>query len=119
MLGLIIVGLSTSITLTLSWEIMAYQDNSFYMPRELDSKPLIMLWEYDTVVLVIVVFMVVTMIANAFVGMIFCYFTAKTWLYAKSYGGDGMVMRLIYWTFFSDFFVKLPQFRSENREFIG
>lgn len=98
---------------------MAYQDNSFYMPRELDAKPLIMLWEYDTVVIVLVVFMMITMILNAFAGMIVCYFSAKTWLYVKAYGGDGMIMRLIYWTFFSEVFVKLPQFRSENREFIG
>lgn len=94
-------------------------ENSFYIPRELDAKPLIMLWEYDTAMIAIMTFLIIAMLGGAILAIISSYIAVKNWILLKENGGDGMLLRLFYWLFYSDFIVTKPQYRSEAREFIG
>lgn len=94
-------------------------ETDFYIPRELDAKPLVLLWEFDTVAVVLIVFLIFAMLGGVVPAVILCFFVGKGWVRLKEYGGDGMLIKMFYWLFYSDFFVKTPKYRSEVREFIG
>ena len=90
-----------------------------YIPRKLNAKAMILLWEADTVVVVVICFLLLAMMGSVLAALFVSYFAAKAWVRLKDGGGDGLLTRMVYWFLMPALLVRKEELRSDAREFIG
>lgn len=94
-------------------------DNNFYIPRKLNAKALMMLWEADTFIITISTFLIFAMMGSFIIACFVAWVFGKFWVKLKEEGGDGLMIKMFYWFLYSGFIVKEEKLQSEIREYIG
>ncbi|MFK7256828.1 type IV conjugative transfer system protein TraL [Acinetobacter baumannii] len=99
--------------------MLANDTDDTYIPRTINAGPVVFLWNADTFSLWVIVFFIFAMLGNIVVGAILGSLAVKAWARLKEEDGAGLVIRLIYWFFWSSFLARGNAPISEIKEYIG
>ncbi len=93
-------------------------EDSYWIPRNLDAPALFFIWEVDTAMIAIVL-VILGSVMNMFpFGVAAAYFCCKGYARLKEEGGQGLIKRILYWYTPSTMWLSktLP---SNIREYLG
>ena len=93
-------------------------DNDYWVPRNLDAPALLVMFELDTSIIVIIVFMLFGVLNMVVIGIVAAYVLGKAYTYLKEEGGRGLLVKVAYW--YTPSYIWLsPRHPSHLREYIG
>ncbi|HFX6294524.1 TPA: type IV conjugative transfer system protein TraL [Acinetobacter baumannii] len=99
--------------------MQAIDTDDTYIPRTINAGPVVFIWNADTFAIFTIVFFIFAMIGNVAVGAILGFLTVKAWIRLKEEDGAGLIIRLIYWFFWSRYLARGNAPLSEIKEYIG
>lgn len=95
------------------------QEDDTYIPRMINSGAVIFVWNADSFTIAIIVFIIFSMLGSIVIAAILATLAVKSWVRLKEEDGAGLVIRLIYWFFWSGILVRGNAPISEVKEYIG
>ena len=95
------------------------QEDDTYIPRMINSGSVIFVWDADSFTIAIIVFIIFSMLGSIVIAAILSTLAVKSWVRLKEEDGAGLVVRLIYWFFWSGILVRGNAPISEIKEYIG
>ena len=93
-------------------------DDEYWIPRNLDAKPLFFLWEADSAMLVIFFLIIGGILNMFFLGVVLAIIFGHAYASLKEEGGRGLIMKILFWHTASEFWLS-KRFPSHIREYIG
>lgn len=90
-----------------------------YIPRMINSGKVIFVWDADTFILAVSVFVVFAMLGSVILALILSFFAVKGWVKLKEEDGAGLIVKLSYWFLWSNFLIRKNAPTSEIKEYIG
>ncbi|MGQ0622195.1 MAG: type IV conjugative transfer system protein TraL [Panacagrimonas sp.] len=93
-------------------------DGRFVIPRTLDDPPLFFMWNFDEAVIVIVLAILFGILGQLVPGAVLGYVLARAYARLKAQGGRGLLMKALYWTTPSDWWLP-SRAPSHIREYVG
>ncbi|MCB9063245.1 MAG: type IV conjugative transfer system protein TraL [Halobacteriovoraceae bacterium] len=93
-------------------------NESFYIPRNLDAPPLFFIWEADTALLYLTI-IILSLAMNMFVmGLLLAIVVGRGYSKLKEQEGNGLFIKMIYW-FTPSKIISKNYLPSHIREYIG
>lgn len=91
--------------------------DEYWIPRNLNAPALLFMWEADTVMIFLVIFLLGIMLEMVLVSAVIAWLAVRTASKLKEEGGVGLLQRLLYWYMPSDWLTQ--KYPSHIREFVG
>lgn len=91
-------------------------EQEYWIPRNLDASKMFFIWELDRAMVAILSLIILSTFGLYFTGVIVTYFISKGYAHLKEEGGQGLVIRLLYWVTPSDMWLS-PFAASNIREY--
>lgn len=71
--------------------------DEYWVPRNLDAPPLLLMWEADTAILFFGVFLFGSVFGSVLFATLVAVLCARAYRRLKEEGGRGLIVRLLYW----------------------
>jgi len=89
--------------------------DNFWIPRTLNAPALLFIFQADNFILVTVIMILTSLLNVWYIGIVLSMVLIRVWNELKEAGGQGLVMRYLYWYLPSLFGIKIT---SNIREYI-
>jgi len=93
-------------------------EQNYWIPRTLDAPPMIFLWEIDSASIAIFWIVAGGLMGMPILGCVFAYLMCVAYAHIKEEGGQGLLVRILYWYTPSSSWLS-KRFPSHVREFFG
>lgn len=93
------------------------EEADYWIPRNLDAPKLFFKWELDSAIIFITILIVFGVLNMTVTGLVLAVLFGKGYAHLKEEGGRGLLMRVVFWYFPSDWLTRTGA--SHIREYLG